>query len=747
MIKRISYKKIIPVLFFLIIGGFLFPIHTYAQTGTCVITDTKSGIPNTIKTDEAQCKDNKGVFTPDGGDGMAVKTADDDPSFWVNFFFKPIIGTSASLWLKLLSFVTGLAGVLLNVVISFTVLHMAEHYSGLKGGIDTSWRVVRDIANMGFIFMLLYASIKTIIGQGGDTKRLIISMVIAALLVNFSLFFTKIIIDISNLISLTLYATIAPGAATSGDVWSYGLSNTFTNLLHITSIYQDSTNNTNIIDIGGIITIGLLGSVMLIATSFVFLAVAMLFVVRYLVLIFVLILSPIVFVGSVLPGLNQYRSQWIKALTGQALFPPIYFLLTWISLTVLSGATESLVGSNTTSASVQGLAMSNGAIQDNNGAIMIILNFIMVIGFLIGSLILAKKTSASSGSGISKITDKITGYAGSATFGLAGRAGRGTVGRIGQAIADNDRLRAAAPNSRLARLTLAAGNKTAGASFDLRGTAIGSNLKAGKATKGGFTADIKNKVEAEKKYADNAFKVNEITAAQAKEDKEAIKNNTATPEQKKRLEKQMKKDAKRQARELERLQATRNELQSRGASGAEIAEYDKHISYINRDIAANTDLESYTKAKMDRIGGVDEKEAKKRAAAAMGKTDSEFNNLLNNEETKAVAKAAIEAQRRDTAQNVRKTQYARGIQEQRTLGIKMHPTGRILGALGVKKENVSAALAIRKTTEDKSNKDKLAEAAAAVAKDNEEAGGTPPPAPSGGAPGENTNPPPTPPTA
>src|SRR4051812_35738977 len=106
--------------------------------------------------------------------------------------------------LGIASLCTYLSGVFLNNVVRLTIVEMAQNLdpaTGLGGAINVTWTAVRDVANMLFIFALLYTAIMTIFGKG-DYKRTILNLIIAALLINFSLFFTKVIIDAANLLSL-----------------------------------------------------------------------------------------------------------------------------------------------------------------------------------------------------------------------------------------------------------------------------------------------------------------------------------------------------------------------------------------------------------------------------------------------------------------------------------------------------------------------------------------------------------------
>jgi len=226
-----------------------------------------------------------------------------------------------------------LSGVALNYVIWYTVVDMAKNFSAIPA-INSTWEIVRDIANIGFIFLLLYAGIKTMLGQGGDVKKTVVNIVGAAILINFSLFITRVIIDAANVLAITFYSSIAPNAVTSTgafDHTSTGLSNAFTSILNFQTLFQSGANLNELT----ILTVGIMGSLVLMIAAFAFLAVTIMFVIRYAVLILVMILSPIAFVAQVFPGMSKYGKQWWDALLGQAFFAPVYLFLTWIAIRLL----------------------------------------------------------------------------------------------------------------------------------------------------------------------------------------------------------------------------------------------------------------------------------------------------------------------------------------------------------------------------------------------------------------------------
>ena len=76
--------------------------------------------------------------------------------------------------------------------------------------ITTIWTIVRDFSNIFFILILLYAAFQVILGLGhGGGKKIVASVILIALLVNFSLFISRVVVDAGNVLGLIFYNKIA----------------------------------------------------------------------------------------------------------------------------------------------------------------------------------------------------------------------------------------------------------------------------------------------------------------------------------------------------------------------------------------------------------------------------------------------------------------------------------------------------------------------------------------------------------
>ena len=122
-------------------------------------------------------------------------------------------------FLKILTYLVSFAGQIFDLAVKFSLFEMGILIGQANSGINIAWGTIRDLGNILFIFMLLWVSIKNIL-QIDDAKKFIPTLILAALLVNFSLFFTKVIIDTSNIVAVQFYSSITKdlpaGAGISG---------------------------------------------------------------------------------------------------------------------------------------------------------------------------------------------------------------------------------------------------------------------------------------------------------------------------------------------------------------------------------------------------------------------------------------------------------------------------------------------------------------------------------------------------
>jgi len=292
--------------------------------------------------------------------------------------------------LYLTSWVLFVAALLFDYTLQFT-LSMTDIVNSFST-IQYGWEVFRNLINLFFILILVFISISTILQVDSyGYKKLLGKLVIAAILINFSMFFTKVIIDVSNITALVFYKQImidaenavsktprkADGVVTGtlnsaadkmAEKTNQNLSLGIMDALGLQTIWgvskdtgggtsmgsagQTASNNpainsgASIAKEGGAETalnpwtmtlVGLGGSVFILILAFVFFAATGMFLVRTAVLIMLIVTSPIAFAANILPQTSKLSSKWWTKLNSAVLFAPVYMLLMFVTLKIIWG--------------------------------------------------------------------------------------------------------------------------------------------------------------------------------------------------------------------------------------------------------------------------------------------------------------------------------------------------------------------------------------------------------------------------
>ncbi len=355
----------------------------------------------------------------------------------------------------------GIAGLILNGILKISVTDLSTRLS--ISSIETTWRVLRDLANMSFIFILLYEGIRMILGlEGSNVKKVLSGIIIAAILINFSLFATKVVIDASNIITLGFYNSIV----SAGDT-STGLSGMLMNVLQIGKLYNAKVIADNLLNSGTGAIILTANIIFLLIATFVFLSISVMFVIRYLSFILLLIMSPLAFASIAIPGLNKIQKKYVETLINQALFAPVFMLLVWVLLT-LAGDKGFLTSISTDKTWMQ---IFQGRTDDE--VVSTIIDYILITGLLLYTLILSKKVATEGGFITNSMINKGTSLVGGAMFGGAALAGRQVIGKRATEMAEDKNLQKRADEGDIgARLQLGTAKYLSKSTFDARRGAL-----------------------------------------------------------------------------------------------------------------------------------------------------------------------------------------------------------------------------------------------------------------------------------
>lgn len=421
----------------------------------------------------------------------------DKPTSYAVTGMNKAMGSIMMFIMSIFAWLLGLAMVLLDNSVYYTVVTMGTYVKDLSA-IGVVWHTLRDIGNILLIFGFLAVGITVILNVDwyGGGKKFLPMLLIAAVFLNFSLFISMAIIDTGNLFATQFYTQINGGIpAGSASLSNEVISSKLMNQLGLQTLYGAARTNSTLFQDTNPTFIGVLGILLFIVAAFVMLSLAFILITRFVILIFLMVLSPIGFAGLAIPQLKSTADKWWSALFEQTITAPILLLLLYIALRVITDPGFMAFGPPP---NYLGFITSSGP-PNLAGLASALLSFIVAMGLLLAVVYFSKKLGAIGGSWATKTAGKLT-------FGATAWAGRSSVGWIANKSAHG--LRGTA----LGRVPLVGTGLVKGldrvstGNFDVRGTGAlknfpGGGIDAGIAQKGGYKADFKSRVESRTKYA------------------------------------------------------------------------------------------------------------------------------------------------------------------------------------------------------------------------------------------------------
>jgi hypothetical protein len=258
---------------------------------------------------------------------------------------------------KLVSFVAYIAGTLFDFSLEFSI-NSAEFLKRL-GVIEVTWSFIRDVLNMTFIFILLWTAVQILIGNEGkyNAQKMLRNVIIVAILMNFSLFAAKLMVDGSNIVSLKIYEAMKASTDNQGASISVRVMNTvgLTTLYDVSQIFSENTIQAQgncATNPGALITVSVMGSIFLIILCLALGLAAILFLVRLVNIIILLIKSPLWVWGHVLPGskrVSELKDKWWSEMMHVLTFPIMYLFWMLVAVIVFDKLGKSAGGGENTS--------------------------------------------------------------------------------------------------------------------------------------------------------------------------------------------------------------------------------------------------------------------------------------------------------------------------------------------------------------------------------------------------------------
>lgn len=362
--------------------------------------------------------------------------------------------------------------------------------------ISTGWTTARDLANMAFLFILIYIAFMLIFeAETSHTMSLLAGVIVIALLVNFSFFFTRLVIDAGNILSIQFYNSIqAPSIQSTAQTSNVAagvntvassitgaqkptkdLTASIMGMLQLQNLFNTTSfqnfycpQGTNCSSgqagfLTTVITLSFLyigAAIMFYLLTVMFVTVGIKFLVRIVILWFLIIASPLAFVARAMPdksSLRHYYKDWQDMLISHA-FYPVAFLFIFLILTNFTNQMGSCTNSGGTSSQSCLLndiftSLPTAANGGTSSAIAVMglafANVAIRLGFVIAVLYLGLKAADSVSVMGAGAASKAGNWAGrtfrASTLGLASRAGGYGAGTLWQQT--GGRLAAGASNA------------------------------------------------------------------------------------------------------------------------------------------------------------------------------------------------------------------------------------------------------------------------------------------------------------
>jgi len=446
------------------------------------------------------------------------------------------------LWLiPLASFFLTITANILDIAIKYSIYGGA--FNSFKDTAQTIWTLTRDVCNIFFIFTLLYIAIRQIVGQiGAELKGKLAAIVIAALLINFSLFFTEIVIDASNMVASALLnqiiATSTPlppgnlaaqaintvaGLGTTVDKSDPRIASRIMNGLGLQTIYQGSSLENPAVSTP-ILIASAMTFLLFLVTMFVFLFMALLLIGRLVMLIFLMATAPLGFMSGTVPFLDKAASGWRDELLNQAILAPVFVFFMLLIMKVMIA--------------IQSIPATQATLSSNpvvSKGVIVWFDYVLIIYLLIKAVSITKGLSGEIGKIANQAATAATGLALGAATGSTALIGRQLVGRAAAGLAANEGLKAATSDENRnfltrfgARMTLKGAVKTSEATMDVRhtnaaketfgflkGQGIDITGSHAKGAEGGYAGAVKRGAEEETKFAKEVLNRNSLTDSKA----------------------------------------------------------------------------------------------------------------------------------------------------------------------------------------------------------------------------------------
>jgi hypothetical protein len=365
---------------------------------------------------------------------------------------RTLMTSIASIFIGLSVLLLQLASGLFDTLVRYTIISFGDTNGLLNPGviqaINVAWSAFRDLSNILIVGFFTFIAINIILGSPTfGQKRLIANVLIVAILINFSLLFTKIIIDFSNYTATQFYiASISRPATTGGSASTStpdGIADRFLRAAKVTSFASTYDSIGRVGEQEGklfLFTYALVIFALITGAAMVLFYGSFILISRAILLIFLMVTAALAFTTYLMPSnspLNQWGTWW-RSLIQSAVLAPVLIIFLWATLRV----SESLRSTGTL-----GDLVNSPNNASNLGALF---SYIIILSLLFATFKIASSFSMSiAGFNWASVVPAVT-LAGGSRF--AASLARGTSFAAGQGLSAVGNRLSTNRNQRLATL-------------------------------------------------------------------------------------------------------------------------------------------------------------------------------------------------------------------------------------------------------------------------------------------------------
>ncbi len=233
---------------------------------------------------------------------------------------------SATSWI--LSWVNWLIAFVLKFVGALLITMVSQGQYITNPIVASAWPFIQGIANLGFIFALLYIAFATtfrLASVSTSVQKLLPRLLIAALLVNFSLVIGGLLIDMSRVVMAVEINLMGNGSVNGTNFGDKLIASTNALNQEIQSMKNQLPNNSFL----AVMVRMSQGTFFLFLLTLGISVIAINLLIRYIALIILLMISPLAYLAFALPNVASYASAWWGMFIKWVLYGPIvlFFLL------------------------------------------------------------------------------------------------------------------------------------------------------------------------------------------------------------------------------------------------------------------------------------------------------------------------------------------------------------------------------------------------------------------------------------